>query len=285
MTSVIRDGDDGYRIEEGERRWWAHVILVRQGKMEFANVAAFVVDEDNESQNLLRRRVAENVLRSGFTAIELARAIATRSQEIVAAEPGIKRSEVERRVGSENGMSDRRVRHFVALIALSPEAQELAQQARLTENSLRNVVGIRDATLQLAAVRELTHPLSKKAISQKRSAANGLRSNRGSHPRGPKQGKRGHGTTKSSESSKRMDGMSRNKAFRRDEKSALQKVQRLLALAKSFKGKDSGWLSAAMWAQVLRRDTDRRALANLHAVLGRGLRIADRANAKSSDKR
>ena len=29
---VIRDGDERYRIEEGERRWWAHHILVQQGK-------------------------------------------------------------------------------------------------------------------------------------------------------------------------------------------------------------------------------------------------------------
>ena len=131
---VIRDNDERYRIEEGERRWWAHHILVQQGKEQFQSIAAFVIEPESAATGLLRRRVAENVLRSGFTAIELARAMAKRIQEIHEAEPGIKQGEVERRVGSENGMSDRRVRQFVALLSLSPEAQELAQQARLTEN-------------------------------------------------------------------------------------------------------------------------------------------------------
>lgn len=163
---VIADGDERYRIEEGERRWWVHQILVQQGKDQFQNIAAFVVEQDSESSGLLRRRVAENVLRSDFTAIELARAMASRVQEILAGEPDTKRGDAERRVGSENGMSDRRVRQFVALLTLSPEVQELAQQARLSESSLRRIVGIKDAAQQLAAVQELMRLHHKKVISR-----------------------------------------------------------------------------------------------------------------------
>jgi ParB family chromosome partitioning protein len=159
---VIPDGDDRYKIEEGERRWWAHHILVQQGKERSQTIVAFVVEKEGESSGVLRRRVAENVLRSDLTAIELARAMATRIQEILAAEPGTKRGDAERRVGKENGMSDRRVRQFVALLTLSPEVQELAQEARLSENSLRPIVGIKDAARQLAMVRELIHPSREK---------------------------------------------------------------------------------------------------------------------------
>lgn len=68
---VMADGDERYRIEEGERRWWAHHILVQQGKEQFQTIPAFVVEPTSVSSGLLRRRVAENVLRSDFTAIEL----------------------------------------------------------------------------------------------------------------------------------------------------------------------------------------------------------------------
>ncbi|CAG0966802.1 partial putative chromosome-partitioning protein ParB, partial [Gammaproteobacteria bacterium] len=159
---VIPDGDNRYRIEEGERRWWAHHILVEQGKEQFRHIAAFIVEGEHEAIGLLRRRVAENVLRSGFTAIELARAMASRIQEIMNAEPGTKQGEAERRVGNENGMSDRRVRQFVALLTLSPEAQEMAQQARLTENSLRPIVGNKNQARQMEAIRELLHPTRPK---------------------------------------------------------------------------------------------------------------------------
>ena len=55
---VIRDDDERYRIEEGERRWWAHHILVQQGKEQFQNITAFVVEPESMSKGLLRRRVA-----------------------------------------------------------------------------------------------------------------------------------------------------------------------------------------------------------------------------------
>jgi len=105
---VIPDGDDRYRIEEGERRWWAHHVLVQQGNEQFQTIRAFVVEPTSVSSGLLRRRVAENVLRSDFTAIELARAMAERMREILAENPRVKQGDVEKQVGKENGMSDRR---------------------------------------------------------------------------------------------------------------------------------------------------------------------------------
>ena len=122
-----------------------------------------------EDRGILRRRVAENVHRSGFTAIELARAMATRIDEIAAEEPTLSRREIEKRVGKEHAMSDRRVRQFLGLLKLPTEVQEIAQQARLTEGSLRNLAAIRDPARQIAATRELINPKPKRIPSQVRS--------------------------------------------------------------------------------------------------------------------
>ena len=281
---VIPNGDDRYRIEEGERRWWSHHILVQQGKEQFQNIAAFVVEKESASSGLLRRRVAENVLRSDFAAIELARAMASRIQEILAAEPGTKRGDAERRVGSENGMSDRRVRQFVALLTLSLEVQELAQQARLSENSLRPIVSIKDAARQLAAVRELMHPSQKKAGAHVPSRINNhSKPKLGSYRRDREQRKRARVTIKPSMRHKSLTRKSVKKAIQRNDKSsALLRIQRLLSLAKSFKAKDSSRIGTSAWTRVVRSKTDRNALSNLHAVLGRGMEVVDRAGAEGA---
>jgi ParB/RepB/Spo0J family partition protein len=274
---VIRD-DDRYRIEEGERRWWAHHILVQQGKHEFQSIAAFVVEQENDVSGLLRRRVAENVLRSGFTAIELARAMASRIQEILAVEPNTKRSEAERRVGGENGMSDRRVRQFVALLTLSPEAQEVAQQARLTENSLRRIVGIKDTASQLTAIRELMHPAQEGAKPRQRGPARKRSRSSRTPQRGGGNEKRG--TQAKDESSKRRKQSvrkpPRKQCSRRDaEQGKLRKMRQLLMLAKSLQGKDLQRLDRTDWTRMIEKEKDRRVLANLYDVLGRGLGIIE----------
>ena len=266
---VISDGDEHYRIEEGERRWWAHHILVQQGKEQFQTIPAFVVEPTSVSSGLLRRRVAENVLRSDFTAIELGRAMASRIQEILAVEPSTKRSEAERRVGKENGMSDRRVRQFVALLTLSPEVQELAQQARLTENSLRRIVGIKDSAKQLAAVRELIHPSQKKTSTSSSSKSSAHR--KPGH--GPK--RHSHRQTKSarlSEASPRRSRNPRRDARRRerqgDNGSTTQTIQKVLMLARALRVKD--------WTRVVKNETDRHAISHLHDVLGTALGVSNR---------
>jgi ParB/RepB/Spo0J family partition protein len=247
---VIPDGDDRYKIEEGERRWWAHQILVQQGNGQFQNIAAFVVEKESESSGLLRRRVAENVLRSDFTAIELARAMASRIQEILAAEPGTKRGDAERRVGKENGISDRRVRQFVALLTLSPEVQELAQQARLSENSLRPIVGIKDAARQLAAVRELIHPSNKTIVLHSPARAHSkFRAKSKLRPRAR---------------SKSSLLASRRKTQGTDEKHAMKTIRKVLTIAKSLRPKD--------WTRAMKDEQFRRDLSSLRDSLDKVLR-------------
>lgn len=171
---VYPSGDEQYQIEEGERRWWAHHILVQRGDERFKNIAAIVVETPQADPNLLRRRVAENVHRSEFTSIELAQAMARRVEEILATEAGVKRRVAEQRVGKENRMSDRRVRQYVALLTLAPDVQELAQRTRLSESALRSLVGIKDASRQLERARQLANP-DKKGAQHVRTRIGGVK--------------------------------------------------------------------------------------------------------------
>ena len=167
---VFQDGPDTYRIESGERRWWAHHIMVGRGDRRFERILAFIVGEQAQVSGVLRRRVAENVHRSDFTSIELARAMAVRAEEIASEDANLSRRDVEQRVGKENGMSDRRVRQFLALLKLPTDVQELAHQARLSESSLRALVTIKDPSRQLAAINALLHPVPKPAHTKTGSA-------------------------------------------------------------------------------------------------------------------
>ncbi len=274
---VIPDGDERYRIEEGERRWWAHHILVQQGREQFQNIAAFVVEKESASSGLLRRRVAENVQRSGFTAIELANAMASRVQEILTAERGIKRSEAERRVGQENNMTDRRVRQYVALLTLSPEAQELAQQARLTESSLRPIVSMKDRASQLAAVRELLHPRQKDPDPHSLSR---LTKRRRSSPK-PQRRSRDHikpvsVLKQSSRGTPKVRDTRRFESRIDFEMATVRTAQKILSLARSLTPNDYHELKTASWVKMMKMKRDRNALASLRDALDSVLKSSNK---------
>jgi ParB-like chromosome segregation protein Spo0J len=124
-----------------------------------------VLKPDAANEGVLRRQVSENVHRSDFTAMELARAMAARIAEIASLEPGLSRREIERRVGKENGMTDRRVRQFVALLSLAPSVQELAQEARLGEGALRPLAQMKEPERQMAALRKMMGAPRKSSVS------------------------------------------------------------------------------------------------------------------------
>jgi ParB/RepB/Spo0J family partition protein len=265
---VITDGDERYHIEEGERRWWAHHILVQQGKEQFQVIRAFVVEVSSASSGLLRRRVAENVLRSDFTALELARAMVSRIQEILDAEPGIKRSEVERRIGKENGMSDRRVRQFLALLTLTPEAQELAQQARLTENALRGIAGIKEPEKQLAAVRALLHPMQSKSNALSTEPASHRIPRRVLNRHSGPASRLSRNNALPSRRIRPLQNKTNNKERRNNKVNAMQTIQKVFALTKELGSKD--------WLNILQKETNRRALVRLHKTLGAILEKSNR---------
>ncbi len=269
---VLPDGEGRYLIEEGERRWWAHHILLQQGREEFRLIKAFAVEHETAEAGVLRRRVAENMLRSGFTAIELARAMANRIQEILAAEPSTKRGDAERRVGTENGMSDRRVRQFVALLTLSPEAQDLAQQARLTENSLRWVVGIQDAAKQVAAIRELMHLHPDKPTLRGNSKPAKREGNTRNQIHKVRAGRRqARANRKSAPPNRQSD-----RQLRRQTTTAVNvkrsRLPELLRLAKLLT--EPGLrLDRSDWKRMMKTGANRAALVKLQTILQQGLAV------------
>jgi len=241
---VFQDGDDAYRIEAGERRWWAHNILLGRGDSRFETIATFVIQPQGEDKGILRRRVAENVHRSGFTAIELARAMATRAEEIATEGPTLSRREIERRVGKENGMSDRRVRQFLGILKLTAEVQEIAQQARLTESSLRALVTIKDPARQIVAAHALVNPKQKQTL-----------------PR-----------LKAKVEKKKNIKRPKNRALKKPRRvSQPVPIQRLIALAREMRNESIQTVGQVLGEKTAASEMELKAIVHLRDILNRGL--------------
>ncbi len=241
---VFQDTEDRYRIESGERRWWAHQILVGRGEARFETISAFVIPQIMEDTAVLRRRVAENVFRSDFTSIEMARAMATRKEEIAAAEPSLSRRDIEKKVGQENGVSDRRVRQFLTLLKLHPDVQQMAQQARVGESQLRTLVGIKDPIRQVAAMQAIIHPAQKEV-------------HRPETPRIRRQAEKSH-----------------TKVTRRARPRARRKplnISRLIIWAKSLQPRNTDKVVRELKVHLAKDESERIAISCLREVLDRGL--------------
>ena len=65
-----------YRIAEGERRYWAHHLLVLRGHEAFAEMPCLVEKMPDDPLLVRARQVAENAMRRGLSAIARARAFA-----------------------------------------------------------------------------------------------------------------------------------------------------------------------------------------------------------------
>lgn len=255
---VIPDGENAYHIEAGERRWWAHHILIGRGDSRFDSIAAFVIQPQNHDQGTLRRRVAENVHRSGFTAIELARAMATRAEEIAAEDSTLSRREIEERVGKENGMSDRRVRQFLGLLNLRAEVQEIAQQARLTEGGLRTLVTIKDPVRQLNTARALIRPKAKRASVHNRLWAEGRK-----------------------DDNRLTNRLSKKRRFR----SKATGVQSLIMLAKKMQTQNAEMVGKQLKKMLANSSSERDAILHLQGVLNLGLAVSAEDHSPRRQKR
>lgn len=122
-----------YRIIAGERRWRA----AKQAGL--PRVPAFVLQRDE----LGRRRIqlVENLQRVDLTATERAQHISL-MRELIALQAGaegraLSERELDQRTGTSLGISDRAVRDFLAVVALPPEAQEVARDHHLSIKHLR----------------------------------------------------------------------------------------------------------------------------------------------------
>lgn len=122
-----------YRIIAGERRW----LAAREA--ELRRVPAFVLRRDD----IGRRRVqlVENLQRVDLTAAERAQHVSLMRELLTlqgrADGRALSERELDERVGTMLGVSDRAVRDFLAAVALPAEAQEIARERRLSIKHLK----------------------------------------------------------------------------------------------------------------------------------------------------
>lgn len=156
VTRADKPGERYYQIGEGERRYWAHHLLVWQGHQSFNRVRAIIETMPADAELVQRRQQAENAARQDLSAIARARSIqqirdrlmlklGTRvPNETTIQLPG--QRELDEAVGQEvktfagRAIGDRMVRNYLRLLKLSAKAQDLAEAAQLTEKQLRPVL-------------------------------------------------------------------------------------------------------------------------------------------------
>lgn len=175
--NVYRIDDPGqpdqttYRLGEGERRFWAHHLLIQRESETFKTVKCIVENLPDDEELIHQRQEAENAARVDLPAIARARSMQRIKERLnielgtrVPGENTIKlpgqrelQVAVGQRVKSFTGraIGDRMVRNYLALLNLSPEILDLAEAAQLTEKQLRPVMRLKTDEEQLALVRRI----------------------------------------------------------------------------------------------------------------------------------
>ena len=160
-----------YRLGEGERRFWAHHLLVLQGFDEFQKIKCIVESLPDDEETIHQRQEAENAARVDLPAIARARSISRIKERLnlelgtrVPGENTIKlpsQRELQIAVGQHvkrftgRAIGDRMVRNYLSLLNLSDEAQDLAEAAQLTEKQLRPVMKLKTDNEQLEMIRRI----------------------------------------------------------------------------------------------------------------------------------
>lgn len=160
-----------YRLGEGERRFWAHHLLVQQGYDEFKSVKCIVEVLPDDPELIHQRQEAENAARVDLPAIARARSM-QRIKDRLSIELGTRvpgentiklpgqrelQIAVGQRVKSFTGraIGDRMVRNYLSLLNLSPEGQDLVEAAQLSEKQLRPVMRLDSEQEQLVMIRRI----------------------------------------------------------------------------------------------------------------------------------
>jgi hypothetical protein len=160
-----------YRLGEGERRFWAHHLLVQQGHKDFLRVKCIVEPLPENEEVIHQRQEAENAARVDLPAIARARSMerirARLTVEMGTRVPGentIKlpsQRELQTAVGQQvkvftgRAIGDRMVRNYLALLSLPAAAQDLSEAAQLTEKQLRPVMRLKSDDERLAMVKRI----------------------------------------------------------------------------------------------------------------------------------
>jgi len=176
ITVVEMDGGSSYRIETGERRYWAYHWLNTWVGDEFDQIQCIVVETSSPW-----RQAAENASREGLSAMAVARQLATLLLDLYGIVPDYTRPisndwyrmALEYRVPRGEGFSLRAVlggiersqfSRIQALLRLPDPVWELADRYRLEEKRLRYVLKVRDEAQQI----ELVHAVIDQNLSAER---------------------------------------------------------------------------------------------------------------------
>lgn len=171
---VYADKRKRFVIEMGERRWLAHLILhFERGESDFSHIDTIITTKrkENVEQQILQRRMAENVHRAEFSPIEMARSLMERINQVLRENSEMNHSKAEEFVGTENGITARRVRQYLSLLKLSDRAQQLAQENGLTERALRGVLKFHEPDAQVRAIQKLIAGEREKSESTRASVS------------------------------------------------------------------------------------------------------------------
>ncbi len=158
-----------YRLGEGERRFWAHHLLVQQGYDEFRRAKCIIETLPDDEETVHQRQEAENAARIDLPAMARARSI-ERIKERLNVEMGTRvpgentiklpsERELQVAVGQRvknltgRAISDRMVRNYLWLLNLSVEAQDLCEAAQLTEKQLRPLKQLKTDEEQLNMIK------------------------------------------------------------------------------------------------------------------------------------
>lgn len=165
ITVVEVDGGSYYRIETGERRYWAHQWLNMWLSNGFDQIQCIVVDEATPW-----RQAAENTSREGLSAMALARQLATLLLDLHGVQPDyslpisndwyrqalnyrVPRGEGSNLRAALGGIERSQFNRIQNLLRLPDAVWELADRYRLEEKRLRYVLKVEDDALQLQLVR------------------------------------------------------------------------------------------------------------------------------------
>lgn len=156
IPNADNPGEPYYQVGEGERRYWAHQLLLSQGLDQFSKIRAVIEVLPDDQDIVQRRQEAENAARQDLSGIARSRSI-KRIRNRLSVEMGTRvpgqstiklpsQRELDVAVGQEvksftgRAISDRMVRNYLRLLNLPPTLQDLAEAAQLSEKQLRPVM-------------------------------------------------------------------------------------------------------------------------------------------------
>ncbi|MDM8521437.1 ParB/RepB/Spo0J family partition protein [Anaerolineales bacterium HSG6] len=156
-----------YRVGEGERRFWAHHVLVHQGQDAFKSVRCIIEALPKNPEIIYQRQAAENAARVDLPSIARARSMQRIKEQLVIEynktgnDKALSQRALQTAIGQQvkaftgRAVGDRMVRNYLTLLKLSSEAQDLAEAGELTEKQLRPIMRLKTEFERLMMIKEI----------------------------------------------------------------------------------------------------------------------------------